>query len=249
MSGKDMFAIDSSLNPVFPKNGSGGNRVEATRMFQQASNRAMWHAQQSDTKNAKFWSGQADQWSSYIDSKTVQLSKTDQFMLEWFGKPAGTAGSMVPVVGSLRNSVYNYSKGNLVAGTVDAAGAASDVFLVKSVLTGLVKGALKTGSNTWSATRKWYGQAYDVAKGTPVHHWAIPQNGWGKVVPNWIKNQPWNLMPMESPEFHRAVHGVGTHAFNALERIWYGTPAWSKVMGISVGTRVANEVGGSNDSR
>lgn len=34
------------------------------------------------------------------------------------------------------------------------------------------------------------------------HHWAIPQNGWGKNVPDRIKNQPWNIKPMPSAEVH-----------------------------------------------
>jgi len=102
---------------------------------------------------------------------------------------------------------------------------------VKSVVTAVGKGAWKGGSMTWGAVRKWYGATRELPKGTPVHHWLIEQNSEiGKNVPNWLKNQPWNLMPMESQAFHNAVHGWGKDAFNSAERVWHGTPDWAKVM-------------------
>jgi len=33
----------------------------------------------------------------------------------------------------------------------------------------------------------------------------IPQRGWGKNVPNWLKNQMWNLMPIKKP----AIYFIG----------------------------------------
>jgi hypothetical protein len=73
------------------------------------------------------------------------------------------------------------------------------------------------------------------------HHWAIPRNGWGKAVPNAIKNQPWNIKAMKSPQFHTAVHGKGRNAFGPIGRVWHGTPAWAKAAPISVGGRISSE--------
>lgn len=30
------------------------------------------------------------------------------------------------------------------------------------------------------------------------HHWLIPKGGWGTKIPDKIKNQPWNLNPMNA---------------------------------------------------
>jgi hypothetical protein len=105
----------------------------------------------------------------------------------------------------------------------------SDVFLVGAAAKGVAKGAFKLGSHTWNATRKWYGQARGLEAGTPVHHWLIERgSAIGRQVPDAIKNQPWNLMPMRSQAFHNQVHGWGPDGFNAAGRLWYGTPGWAK---------------------
>jgi len=60
----------------------------------------------------------------------------------------------------------------------------------------------------------------------------------GEKVPDAIKNQPWNIKPMPRAEVHGRITGPykGKPQFNALERYWYGTPAWSKVAtGAAVG--------------
>ena len=99
---------------------------------------------------------------------------------------------------------------------------------------------MKGGSHTWGATSKWLSKkGWRQVKGQHMHHWFFKQNlGVGKYVPNIIKNQPWNLMPMKSPQFHRALHGQGT--MNVLEQMWYGTPTWFKALNISVFGRVGN---------
>ncbi|CCE08440.1 hypothetical protein BRAS3843_2730051 [Bradyrhizobium sp. STM 3843] len=53
--------------------------------------------------------------------------------------------------------------------------------------------AWKSGFNAWKATRSWLGKhVWDLEKGQEVHHWLIEQRSTiGKMVPNWIKNQPW----------------------------------------------------------
>ena len=96
------------------------------------------------------------------------------------------------------------------------------------------KKATKTTPYNWDAkVRPWMGEKRYLAKGQAGHHWAIPQNGWGKGVPERIKNQPWNIKPMpEGPagaEMHGRMTGryKGKPMFIALERFIYGTPAWS----------------------
>jgi hypothetical protein len=80
-----------------------------------------------------------------------------------------------------------------------------------------------------------------------MHHWFVPQSGWGKYVPDLIKNQPWNIMPMPSAEFHRAIHGLGIHPFSAAEQIWYGTPGWFKALLISTFGRFFDDLRGENE--
>lgn len=74
----------------------------------------------------------------------------------------------------------------------------------------------------------------DRSVGEQLHHWFIPNNGWGKYLPNAIKNQPWNLNAMNTYE-HGLVHGTikgGTSYSNPLTSIYYQTPNWAKAVGI-----------------
>jgi RHS repeat-associated protein len=143
------------------------------------------------------------------------------------GEP-GVLESFVPVWGSGREAINEFQEGHWGWGLFNAGLAVSDVFLLGTAAKSVCKGAWKTGSNSWRATRDWYGKINDLEPGTPVHHWLIEQNSdFGKLVPDWLKNQPWNLMPMESRDFHNAVHGWGPNAFNAFEAAWHGTPDWA----------------------
>jgi len=83
----------------------------------------------------------------------------------------------------------------------------------------------------WKAVRKWLGDKGIADSGQHVHHWLIPQNRWGKNVPDWIKNQPLNLKPMPDAVTHwRIDHRVGDlPRFNPAQRYWFGTPTWPKV--------------------
>jgi len=160
-------------------------------------------------------------YSEQQDAGTV----TDQVSFGW---------SLVPVIGPGWQAIKDSKRGCVSGVVANTALAASDVFLVKSAYEGLSKGAWKLGSNSWSATRKWYGATRDLEFGQNVHHWAIPQGGWGKNVPNAIKNQPWNLMALEPPpgfspnQWHNAIEGNGAAAMGLLGQLVYGTPAWAK---------------------
>ncbi|WP_018079194.1 RHS repeat-associated core domain-containing protein [Thiobacillus denitrificans] len=143
----------------------------------------------------------------------------------------GFGESLIPIWGSGREAISDFQSGRYVWGTINGALAVSDVFLIGSTGKAICKGAWKGGSTAWGSVRAWYGKTRNLPKRTPVHHWLIEQNSWlGKKTPTWIKNQPWNLMPMESRAFHDSVHGWGPDAFNAAERIWYGTPDWTKLL-------------------
>ena len=157
------------------------------------------------------------------------------------GEP-GTLESFIPIWGSGRQAINDFQTGSYAWGTVNTAVAISDVFLVKSLATGVGKGLWKCGSHTWPATRKWLLKIGWVEPWQPAHHWAIPQSGWGEYIPDFIKNQPLNLMPMENRALHDAVHGVGPSPFNAIEQFLYGTPGWFKALLVSGFGRVADDL-------
>lgn len=122
--------------------------------------------------------------------------------------------------------------------------AVSDVFLVSTLAKGIAKGAFKAGSHTWDATRKWYSRRASrsgapLEPGQEVHHWFFQQNqGIGKNVPEIIKNQPWNLLPMPTdPTVHRAFFG----------RWGQGTPHWAKNAEAGFVGDAANALRGGGD--
>jgi hypothetical protein len=151
----------------------------------------------------------------------------------------GFAESLIPVWGSGREAVADFQEGNYASAALNGALAASDLFLAESVAKGLAKGGFYVAKNVarkapydWDkVVRPWMGKQGFLEASQHGHHWAIPQNGWGKKVPDAIKNQPWNIKPMPSAEVHGRIAGSykGKPQFNAAERYWYGTPAWSKV--------------------
>lgn len=159
--------------------------------------------------------------------------------------PPNFAESLIPIWGSGREAASAFSAGNYWKGAAYTALAISDIFLVKSIASGLARGAWKLGSHTWGATRSWYGRRYDLAKGTQVHHWAISQQTIKKYgLQSWA-NQPWNLKPIptlgpfSSQTVHLAVHGRSTQVhFNFARRFWYGTPEWFKAGSVSSAGRI-----------
>jgi hypothetical protein len=74
-----------------------------------------------------------------------------------------------------------------------------------------------------------------IEAGEHGHHWAIPQNQWGKDIPQWIKNQPWNIKSLDPVMHGRLDHRMGDlPRFSLAERLWHGTPAWFKAAAGSV---------------
>ena len=86
------------------------------------------------------------------------------------------------------------------------------------LLNGLAKGAFKfktVGSHTWSATRKWMTKNNIMVNKPNIqrHHWLFEQNqGIGKYVPDFIKNQPWNINPI-STSFNIYSDEIGESTF------------------------------------
>lgn len=163
----------------------------------------------------------------------------------------GFAESLIPVWGSGREAVADFQEGDYAGAALNGALAASDLFVAGSVAKGLAKGgmyALKASQSAaknpyaWKPVRKWMGDEGLLASGQHGHHWLIPQNRWGKNVPDWIKNHPLNIKGMPDATTHgRMEHRVGDlPRFNPAQRYWYGTPAWAKVAtGAAVGHPVA----------
>ena len=116
------------------------------------------------------------------------------------------------------------------------------------------KGCWKTGSHTWRATRRWYGKQYSIPPGTHVHHQFIRQNSAiGKHIPDWIKNQPWNLNPiygqtirgnqLESWQVHAIIHGTMPQInITSFERWYLRYSTGAKALQITTSLRVVEEI-------
>lgn len=173
----------------------------------------------------------ASQWQRERNAQQATQANAQKDL--WDTHP-GVIESFVPVWGSAREAVADYREGDMVGAAANGALAIADLTGEGFVLKKLGEGGLKVvGSNSWRATSKWMrkdGRNY-LAKGQDGHHWAVPQNGWGKYIPDIVKNQPWNVQPMPTKVVHARVRGSagGQPRFNALERYLYGTPDWWKV--------------------
>ena len=158
----------------------------------------------------------------------------------WWKHHPGFAESLIPVWGSGREALADLNEGHDGMAAVNGALAISDLFVAGEVAKGLAKGGFKlAGSNSWNATRKWMGKNKFLDAGEHGHHWLIPQKGWGEHVPDVVKNQPWNIKRMASPEVHGRIHGpyAGKPRYNPVQGAWFGTPTWSKVVGASDSVR------------
>jgi hypothetical protein len=143
------------------------------------------------------------------------------------------AAGIARVLNEPREARREVEQGHVVRGLVDAATAAADLQLARGVIRGVHRGHVKLGgSHSHKQTRKWLGQKGLAEKGQHAHHALIPNNGWGKAIPDVIKNQPWNYKMTETPLHHIRIHGAsrkfGLPQFGVLERYLHGTPTWWK---------------------
>jgi hypothetical protein len=173
--------------------------------------------------------------NDFIALRTMPTEKQDD------GEP-GFWESMVPIWGSAREAEYNFNKGNYAIGIFYFILAVSDIFLIKSIVTGIGKGAWKLGSHSWIATRKWAGKNGWAGKGEHVHHWMIKQSFAKKHGLKSIANQPWNWVTFPNASKHMRF-GHGFHYQGLLpgtfgEQLWYGTPHWFKIGAIDAGGHI-----------
>ena len=176
----------------------------------------------------------------------------------------GTLESMIPVWGSGKEALADLEDGNYVGFGVNAALAASDVVLAKALVSGVIKGGVKTaglkmaGPHAWrtgpprtdAGMRKWLGDKKFAKPGQPMHHWWLEQKS---KAPDWLKNQPPFLKPMKDAVQHGRIHGrytvdgVKLPQFNRYERLWHGTPDWLKAGYVSsaghAGTATGKAIG------
>jgi RHS repeat-associated protein len=183
----------------------------------------------------------------YVDN--CPLSYTDPW---GFSKGVGQPGfleSLIPVWGSARAAIDDFQNGHWASGLFNSAMAISDCFMVGAVAKTVWKAAEKVGvkglvrlggSQNFRAAKSWMiRRGWRDYKGQPFHHWLIPQGGWGKHIPSWIRDQPWNMMRLPettawrgnlltAKQWHDAIEGKGKFAMNMAKRLWYGSPGWAK---------------------
>jgi len=146
---------------------------------------------------------------------------------EWWKTHPGFAESLLPVWGPAREAVADAVDGNPWGAAANVALAGLDVLPGAELL----DDGIKLGSHSWPATRQWLTKTNFADKGQVVHHFLFERNrGIGKHLPDWFKNQPFNLKAMPSAEIHdRLNYGAwGKPQLNPLERYWHGTPFWFK---------------------
>jgi hypothetical protein len=153
----------------------------------------------------------------------------------------GFAESLIPVWGSGREAIADFQDGDYAGAGLNGALAASDLFLAEAVGKAIAKGGIyairgpiinAATKNKWKSVRRQMGDLKMLEPHQHGHHWLIPQKGWGKDIPDWIKHHPLNIKGMPAnPEIHGRVHGSykGKPQYGAVGQYWHGTPHWSKV--------------------
>jgi hypothetical protein len=151
------------------------------------------------------------------------------------------AAGIAHVLNEPREARRQFEQHHYGRALIDGATAAADLTLGRSIVKGIAKRQFKLlppyswRTKPWEAgqgVRKWMTEKGIAAKGEDVHHGIIPNNGWGKRVPDAVKNQPFNAKPMEDKLTHVRIHGnsrqTGLPRFNAVERYHHGAPTWWK---------------------
>lgn len=161
--------------------------------------------------------------------------------------------ALIPVWGSGREALADAHDGDWVGAVGNGAMAVTDLVPAKAVGGAILKGAVKVGGpHVWrtkpwdkvQGVRQWLGEKGHLKPGEHGHHWAIPQGGWGKNVPDWIKNQPWNIVGLDAVKHGRihgkyTVDGVKLPRYGRAERLLYGTPQWAKAAAATTPAGVA----------
>ena len=137
--------------------------------------------------------------------------------------------SFIPVLGSIMDTADDLLAGNYGWAAVNAGIAALDI----SGIGEATKIGSKLGSQSWKAVRPWFATEGVARPFQHVHHAFIPRNGWGAQIADDIKNQWWNMKPLEPAEgismdrWHKMIEGK-VPGMNRVERAWHGSPDWTK---------------------
>lgn len=168
------------------------------------------------------------------------------------------AESLISVWGSAREAVADVYDHDIPGAALNAGLAVTDAlggWEARSLLKVMAKQAMGQGSKiglvraaepyAWKNARKRLGKDGYLEKGQHGHHWLIPQKGrLGEMVPEKIKNHPWNIMPMpnnkQGIQQHDLLHhGLGkkgspdrVERYPPLKRYYYGTPTWAKAANV-----------------
>jgi hypothetical protein len=148
--------------------------------------------------------------------------------------------SMIPVVGPAWEFAADVQRKRYGHAVLDAAVGALDLPVAKAAVRGgkLVlankafyrPGTLADEAFDWDKkVRPWMVENGHLQADQQGHHWGIRQNGPGKNIPKWIKNQTWNIKAMDPVTHGRVHHRVGDlPRFGHVERYVHGTPDWWK---------------------
>lgn len=157
--------------------------------------------------------------------------------------PDALTSGLVKALGSARRARRKWEEGHQVEATKDAALGLPDLYFDGALIKGMLKsgGAKFVGPHVWRTppwkapgARRWLGEKGFLNPNEPGHHWLIPLNGWGKAIPDFIKNQPWNIKGGLDAVTHGRIHGpykvdgVKLAQFGVVRRFWDGTPAYAK---------------------
>jgi len=190
-----------------------------------------------------------------VTARTIQLDLPTLKGLQV--EQPGPWEEWIPIWGSGRTSIDDFQNGKWGWGLFYGALAVTDVLIVGIAVKGVaklgIKGLAKTGgSHTHGATSKWATKTgLREFKGQPLHHWAICQNSKvGKRVPEWLKNQPWNLkalrphrnLNLTPDQLHQAIHGKGPAKLTPFQRLMLGMPMCPKAGAGFLGGRIAGNV-------
>jgi len=157
-----------------------------------------------------------------------------------------TLESITPVYGSGKQAYYDFQDGDWQWGLFNTGMAVSDVFLVKSVATGVGKAVMKKG--LYGGTKRYFGTGMSHSYGASVarwkklgvnmsgskDHWLLTQKLMKKYP--WLKpigNQTWNLKRFGSQASHMRW-GHGQRYLDIQYSYWrfaypvMATPTWFK---------------------
>ena len=190
--------------------------------------------------------GLKDSYEEAIARQRAHNAKQEE---AWYRKHPGVAESFIPVWGSAREAVADAYDGDIVGAIANAGLAVSDLAPGAYALKAGAKGLGKTGSHTWNATRKWMSRNGRLQPGQHGHHGLIPHKGWGKIVPEIIRNHPVNITATRDVADHMRIHGSykGLPQYGPVERYWRGSPDWAKRAHVWGPTGVATAVDSHNE--